>query len=118
MLLVQPTTESCMVAGLRKQLQSRKGGVVSTTVTVWLHCAMLPQSSTPFHVRVMTLGQVPLVTVLMTVTTTPLLGVPGGGEQLFVHVGGLKLQVEPHSTVLLDAQSNVNAQPPGGWMTV
>jgi hypothetical protein len=62
----------------------------------------------------MTIGQVPLVTVLMTVTTTPLLGVPGGGEQLFVQVGGLKVQAEPHSTVLFDEQSKVNAQPPGG----
>jgi hypothetical protein len=62
----------------------------------------------------MTIGQVPLVTVLMTVTTTPLLGVPGGGEQLFVHVGGLKVQAEPHSTVLFDEQSKVKAQPPGG----
>jgi hypothetical protein len=62
----------------------------------------------------MTLGQVPLVTVLMTVTTTPLLGVPGGGEHALVHVGGLKVQAVPHSTVLFDEQSKVNAQPPGG----
>jgi hypothetical protein len=62
----------------------------------------------------MTLGQVPLVTVLMTVTTTPLLGVPGGGEHAFVQVGGLKVQAVPHSTVLLEEQSSVNAQPPGG----
>jgi len=66
----------------------------------------------------MTWGQVPFVTVLTTVTTTPLLGVPGGGEQAFVHAGGLKLQAEPHSTVLFDEQSKVNAQPPGGAMTV
>jgi len=78
------------------QVQLSCGAIVSTTVTDWLHWATLPQSSTPFHVRVMIMGQVPFVTVLMTVSTTPLLGVPGGGEQLFVHVGGLKVQVEPH----------------------
>ncbi len=52
----------------------------------------------------MTCGQVPLVTVLTTVTTTPLLTVPGGGEQLFVQVGGSKDHFVPHSTVLLVAQ--------------
>jgi len=62
----------------------------------------------------MIIGQEPFVTVLTTVTTTPLLGVPGGGEQLFVQAGGLKVQVEPHSTVLFEEQSSVNAQPPGG----
>jgi hypothetical protein len=52
--------------------------------------------------------------VLMTVTITPLLGVPGGGEQLLVHVGGLKFQVVPHWTVLLVAQSRVKAQAGSG----
>jgi hypothetical protein len=65
----------------------------------------------------MTWGQLPLVTVLTTVTTTPLLGVPGGGEQLFVHVGGLKFQVEPHSTVLLVAQMRVKVHPGPGETT-
>jgi hypothetical protein len=52
--------------------------------------------------------------VLTTTTTTPLLGVPGGGEQLFVQVGGSKVQVWPHWTVLLVAQSNVNMHPGAG----
>ena len=100
------------------QVQLSTGRVVSTIVTVWLHCAVLVQSSTPCQVRVMILGHVPLVTVLTTVITTPLLGVPAGGTQAFVHVGGLKLHVVPHSTVLFDEQSKEKAQPPGGEMTV
>jgi hypothetical protein len=66
----------------------------------------------------MILGQVPLVIVLMIVTTTPLLGVPGGGAQLFVQLGGLKVHVVPHSTVLFEEQSRVNVQPPAGCITV
>jgi hypothetical protein len=66
----------------------------------------------------MTMGQEPLVMVLMTVSTTPLLGVPGAGEQLFVHPGGLNPHCVPHWTVLFDEQSKVKVQPPGGWMTV
>ena len=54
-------------------------------------------------------GQAPLVTVLITVTTTPLVG--GGATHAFVHVGGSKLQAVPHSTVLLVAQSMVKVQP-------
>ena len=81
---VQPVTVSGGVAAeLRRQLQSRTGGVVSTTVTVWLQVAVAPQSSLPCHVRVMTIGHVPLVAVLTTVIVT--LGtVPAGGQQLFV----------------------------------
>src|SRR3974390_2615323 len=66
------------------QAQFSVGGIVSTIVTVWVHWSWFPQSSIACQVRVMTSGQVPFVTVLMTVTITPLLGVPGGGEQLLV----------------------------------
>jgi hypothetical protein len=81
---VQPVTVSGGVAGeLRRQLQSSVGDVVSTTVTVWLHVAVAPQSSTPRHVRVITCGQDPLVVVLTTLTVT--FGtVPAAGQQLFV----------------------------------
>src|ERR1017187_4694709 len=46
------------------------GGVVSTTVTVWLQVLVLPQTSVNTHVRVMTCGQRPLVTVLRMVAGT------------------------------------------------
>jgi hypothetical protein len=95
-------------------VQLSTGGVVSTTVTVWLHWETLPQSSTPCQDRVMICGQVPFVTVPVIVTTTPLLGVPGGGTQALVQVGGLKLQLVPHSTVLLVAQIKVKRQPATG----
>src|SRR6185295_4658404 len=52
-----------MAAELVMQAQLRTGGVVSTTVTVWLHVATFMQSSTACQVRVITCGQVPLVTV-------------------------------------------------------
>src|SRR5829696_3681992 len=53
---------------LRRQLQLSTGAMVSTIVTVWLHCAELPQGSVAFQVRVMTRGQNPLVIVLTMVT--------------------------------------------------
>src|SRR5690349_19982983 len=98
----QPTTESCTTVGFRRQLQSRKGGVVSATVTVVLRCGVLVQSFTRCQVRVMILWHEPLVTVLTTVITTPLLGVPAAGTQAFLPVGALMLQFVPHSTVLFD----------------
>jgi hypothetical protein len=74
------------------------GGVVSRTVTVWLHWAVLPQASVARQVRVAekVLPQVKLVTV----PTTLMLLVP----QVSVAVGGSKLHAVPHSTVLLAAQ--------------
>jgi len=46
-----------------------EGGVVSTTVTVWLHCAWFPHASVARHVRVAVnvLPQVAFVTVLKIV---------------------------------------------------
>ena len=101
----------------RRQLQLSTGGVVSTTVTVWLHLALLPQSSTACQVWVMTHGQEPFVTVLMTVTVTPPFGVPGWGQHALVHVGGSNVQLVRHSTVFLGAQFNANG-PVTGESTV
>src|ERR1035441_381371 len=42
------------------------GGVVSTIDTIWLQVLVWPQASTSCHVRVTTVGQVPLVTVPIT----------------------------------------------------
>src|SRR5436190_853613 len=76
------------------------GWVVSTTVTVWLQSAVLPQASVACQGRVESkvLPQCPavLVTVLRMVMVT----VP----QVSVAVGGSKVQVLPYSTVLLGAQ--------------
>jgi hypothetical protein len=40
------------------------GGVVSTKVTVWLQVLVVPKESLATQVRVITVGQVPLVTVV------------------------------------------------------
>src|SRR5437667_743556 len=77
--------------------QAMVGGVWSSTVTVWLHSAVLPQASVARHVRVASkvLPQWPvrLVTVLtMLMVTLP---------QASLAVGGSKDQAVLHSTVLL-----------------
>src|SRR5262245_42319181 len=75
------------------------GGVVSMSVTVWLQGALLLlQLSMACHVRVTVAGQLPFVTVLITliVTLVPL--------QLSFAVGKSKVHAEPHSTVLLLTQ--------------
>jgi len=81
--------------------QVTTGGVVSITVTVWLHVAKLVQQSIACQVRVTELEQkleAPLVTVLRTVTITL---VP---QHASIAVGGLNDHVEPHCTILFDAQ--------------
>src|SRR5512137_1404201 len=70
------------------------GGVVSTRVTIWLQVALLVQQSIARHVRVITHGQEPLVTVLSTVIATL---VP---QHTSTALGGSNVQVLPHSTVL------------------
>jgi hypothetical protein len=74
------------------------GAVVSTTVTVWLHCALFPQASVARQVRVATkvFPQRPaaLVTVLTTATATL---VP---EHSSVAVGASNPHVVPHWAVL------------------
>ena len=72
------------------------GGVVSTTVTIWLHDALLEQQSVACQVRVTTSEQaVPLVIVPVAVIVT---FVP---QQTSEAEGVSKLQAEPHWTVLL-----------------
>src|SRR5437588_458861 len=76
------------------------GGVWSSTVTVWLHSAVLPQASAARQVRVAAkvLPQWPvrLVTVPRMVTVTL--------PQVSMAVGASKVQVLVHSTDLLGAQ--------------
>jgi len=83
--------------------QVSTGGVVSTTDTIWLQVLVLPQASVANQVRVMTRGQIPLVTVLSTVSVTfaPL--------QLSLTVGASKVQAVPQLTVLLVAQLRTKA---------
>ena len=83
--------------------QAIVGGIVSTTVTDWLHVLVLPHASVACHVRVIIRGQTPLVTVLRmeTVRFVPL--------QLSLTVGASKVQAVPHWTVLLVAQLRTKA---------
>src|ERR1041384_2562360 len=76
------------------------GGVRSSTVTVWLHWAELPQASVAFQVRVASkvLPQWPVR--LVTVPTRGMVTLP----QESVAVGGSNDQALVHSTVLLGAQ--------------
>jgi hypothetical protein len=87
--------------------QVMTGGVVSMTVTVWLHVAELLQQSVACHVRVMIKGQIlpALVIVLRTVIVTLL-------QQASTAVGGVNAQAEPHCTVMLLAQFIT-----GGWVS-
>ena len=64
-----------------RQAQFNTGGVVSTTVTVWLHEARCMQLSCAVQVRVITCGQVPLVVVVTLMSVTPLPVVPACGQQ-------------------------------------
>src|SRR5207244_2534382 len=74
--------------------QVMTGGVLSTTVTFWLQDAWLEQQSVACQVRVIALGQAPLVVVLRRVMITL---VP---QQTSETEGASKLQAEPHSTLL------------------
>jgi hypothetical protein len=78
--------------------QVMTGGVVSTTVTAWLHDAVFEQQSVACHVRVMTSGQeVPFVIV----PVTRMVFVPLPLQQPPEAKGTSKLQAEPHWTILL-----------------
>src|SRR5437773_461442 len=93
---VQVLVHSTILLGTQEMV----GGVLSSTVTVWLQSAVLPQASVARQVRVASkvLPQWPvmLVTVLrMVMVTLP---------QVSVAVGVSKLQLLLHSTVLLGTQ--------------
>src|SRR6266705_1839432 len=76
------------------------GLVVSTTVTVWLQSAVLPQASVARHVRVASkvLPQWPVI--LVTVLRMVMVALP----HVSVAVGASKFQALVHSTVLLGTQ--------------
>jgi hypothetical protein len=75
------------------------GGVVSTTVTVWLQVMLLEQASVARQVRV-ALKVFPQRR-LVIVPTTAIELVP----QLSLAVGGSKVQTLPHSTVFGPTQT-------------
>ena len=77
----QPVTVRGKSGLFCKHWQSSTGGVVSTTVTIWLHEARTPQPSRAVQVRVITCGQEPLVVVVTLISVTPLPVVPCGGQQ-------------------------------------
>src|SRR6266851_4272393 len=79
-------------------VQSITGAVVSTTVTVWLHVALLLQASVACQVRVASkvLPQWPAVLVTVPSTVMVILVPP-----MSVTVGGSKVQAEPICAVLL-----------------
>jgi hypothetical protein len=79
--------------------QVMTGGVVSTTVTVWLQEALLEQQSVACQVRVIASEHaVPLVIVPETTTVTLVPQHTSEAE------GASKSQTDPHSTTLLLAQ--------------
>src|SRR6266566_1879779 len=86
---------SCTVLLVLLQLMS--GAVVSMTLTVWLHWALLPQASVAAQVRVASKVLPQWPTVLVTVLTTAMaMLVP----PLSVAVGASKVQAAPSCTVL------------------
>src|SRR6266581_9064514 len=78
-------------------LQLMTGAVVSMTLTVWLHWALLPQASVAAQVRVASKVLPQWPAVLVTVLTTVMVALP----LLSVAVGGSKVQGAPSWTVLL-----------------
>src|SRR5262249_43103336 len=86
---------SCTVLLVLAQLMTE--AVVSTTVTVWLHCAVLPHASVATQVRVASKVVPQCPAVLVTVPTSVITALP----LLSVAVGGSKVQVVPSCTVLL-----------------
>src|SRR2546423_12405981 len=83
--------------------QAMVGGVVSSTVTVWLQSAVLPQASVARQVRVAAkvLPQWPVRLVM--VPTMVMVTLP----QVSLAVGASKFQPLVHAKVLLDTQAMV-----------
>src|SRR6266436_10226398 len=90
--IVQAVPSSMLLLVL---LQVITGAVVSTTVTFWLHCALLPQASVACHVRVASKVLPQWPSVLVTVLTIVIVAVP----LTSLAVGGSKVQAAPNSTV-------------------
>src|SRR5512145_3114988 len=65
------------------------GGVMSSTVIVWVHCVVLPQLSVAIYVRVMIRGHVPFHTSPSHVTT----GVPFLKDTTTTEISTLALPV-------------------------
>src|SRR5439155_7060444 len=78
------------------------GAVVSCKITVWLHAALLPQSSVACHVR----------TADKTRAPSALVTVPAIRKVAFPHAalaaGESKSHALPHSTVLFDTHVDVS----------
>jgi hypothetical protein len=70
------------------------GGVVSTTVTVWLQVLVLPQQSEATQTRVTTSGQLGLFVNWLKIETP-------WRQQLSWTIGTSKFHCVPHSTVRL-----------------
>jgi len=83
------------------------GGVVSTTATSCVQMVLLLQQSVARHTPAYKLEQAPEVTTLLLISWK-LRGVPAQQPDENP-VGGLKVQVVPHCTVLLVAQVIVGA---------
>src|SRR3989442_414026 len=81
------------------------GAVVSTTVTFWLHRALLPQASVASQVRVASKVLPQWPAVLVTVLTMALVAKP----QVWLKVGASSVEAAVHSTVLLATQVMVGA---------
>jgi len=89
-----------VVTTLRLDEQVIAGGVVSITVTVWLHSAELPQSSVARQVRVASKSQPKCPAVLVVVLTMLINALP----QVALAVGVAKLQLLSHATVIAVGQ--------------
>src|SRR5512137_1613181 len=73
-------------------------------VTVWLHEAVFPQTSTALKVPVMLCGQVPFVTLVAGVTLT------FWSQQVVLATGASKAHALPHWTVLVGLQTSVRLE--------
>src|SRR6266404_3975849 len=93
---VQALVHSAVLLGT----QVRVGGVVSTTVTVWLQSAVLPQASVARQVRVASKVLPQWPARLVTVPRMVMVALP----HVSLAVGALKDQALVHSTVLLGTQ--------------
>jgi hypothetical protein len=83
--------------------QTIRGAVVSSTVIVWLHCALFNASSVASHVRV---AVNPPGTLFVTVLTTVIATLASHAS---VAVGAVKSHALPHSTAAFGAHAIIGA---------